>query len=167
MTPVFRAMTAADLGAVIGIQAEAYVDEMLESTEVIRSRFDAVPECAWVVEVAHQVCGYLVGYQAPLGKLTPWGAEFEHAPDVSSLYLHDLAVSRRARGLKLGPALVAHALAEVKQRKIESAALISVQNSRAFWRSLGFDDFQLEDEIQLANLASYAGPAFYMVRPNL
>jgi ribosomal protein S18 acetylase RimI-like enzyme len=167
MAPVFRAMTAADLGAVIRIQAEAYVDEMLESAEVIEARFAAVPECAWVVEIARQVCGYLVGYQSPLGKLTPWGAEFEHAPAAKSLYLHDLAIGASARGLKLGPALVNHALTEVKQRKLKSAALISVQNSKAFWHSLGFEDYSLAAEDQLANLASYAGPAYYLVRNNL
>ena len=167
MSLIFRTMTAADIGAVVRIQAEAYVDEILETEAIISARLAAVPECAWVVELARGVVGYLVGYQVPVGKLTPWGGEFAHQPAATNLYLHDLAIGSAARGRGLGPQLVAHAIAQAKARKLNSASLVSVQDSCAFWQSLGFVEQVPTGQDQQAHLDSYSGPAVYMLRAAL
>ncbi len=159
-----RAMQEHDLVDVIRIQAEAYIDEILETDEVIHARFAQTPDTSWVVERANKVCGYLVGYQSVLGEVSPWGSEFTHKPDASALYLHDLAISKSAAGSGLGPMLVNHALMIGQQRRLRAAALVSVQNSKSFWEKLGFIESAQLDEIQRNNLASYAGPAIYMVR---
>jgi len=164
MTIVCRAMTSADIVDVVRIQAEAYVDEILEEEAVIRARFTAVPECAWVVEFNQRVSGYLVAYQTPLGKLTPWGGDFIHDYHASNLYLHDLAMSSTVRGMGLGPQLVDYALAEAKRRQLNSVALISVQGSQGFWQKLGFSILSISDREQHENLMSYTGPAIYMAR---
>jgi ribosomal protein S18 acetylase RimI-like enzyme len=161
---ICRAMQLCDITDVIRIQAEAYIDEILETDDVIRTRFAQTPDTSWVVERAGEVCGYLVGYQSALGEVSPWGGEFAHKPESTALYLHDLAISKSVAGCGLGPMLVNHALMEARQRKLRAAALVSVQNSKSFWRKLGFIECDQLDEIQQRNLASYSGPAIYMTR---
>lgn len=161
---ICRAMQLCDLDAVVRIQAEAYVDEILETDEVIRARFAQTPDTSWVVERAGEVCGYLVGYQSALGEVSPWGSEFAHKPESTALYLHDLAISKSAAGCGLGSMLVDHALIEARQRELRAAALVSVQNSKSFWQKLGFHECDQLDDIQQYNLASYSGPAIYMTR---
>lgn len=161
---ICRAMQLQDLAAVIRIQAEAYIDEILEADEVIHARFAQTPDTSWVVEREGDVCGYLVGYQSNLGDVTPWGFEFSHKLQANTLYLHDLAISRTAKGFGLGPLVVNHALAEARQRQLEHAALVSVQNSKVFWEKLGFVACDELPQAQQQNLATYTGPAFYMAR---
>jgi ribosomal protein S18 acetylase RimI-like enzyme len=161
---ICRAMQLHDLEVVIRIQAEAYIDEILETDEVIYTRFEQAPDTSWVVARNGEVCGYLVGYQSALGEVSPWGSEFMHKPQSTALYLHDLAISKSATGCGLGPLLVNHALMEARQRALRAAALVSVQNSKTFWQKLGFNESIRLDEIQQRNLASYSGPAIYMTR---
>ncbi|WP_331352631.1 GNAT family N-acetyltransferase [Cellvibrio sp. UBA7671] len=161
---ICRAMRLSDIADVIRIQAEAYIDEILETDEVILARFAQTPDTSWVVERAGEVCGYLVGYHSALGEVSPWGSEFAHKPESTALYLHDLAISKSAAGCGLGPLLVNHALKEAQQRELRAAALVSVQNSKSFWQKLGFNECDQLDKIQQHNLASYSGPAIYMTR---
>jgi len=161
---ICRAMQSCDLIDVIRIQAEAYINEILETDEVIQARFAQTPDTSWVVGRAGEVCGYLVGYQSTLGEVSPWGSGFMHKPESTVLYLHDLAISKSAVGCGLGALLVNHALMEARQSELRAAALVSVQNSKSFWHKLGFNECAQLDEIQLRNLASYSGPAIYMTR---
>jgi predicted GNAT superfamily acetyltransferase len=157
-------MSYEDLTAVVSIQAEAYVDEILETLEVITARFIAAPTRAWVAELDGKVRAYLVGYQSEQGVITPWGGEFKHSPIAPVLYLHDLAVSSAARGKGLGCQLVEFVLCEARTARLTSAALVSVQNSKTYWESFGFVEVAVINELQQANLASYSSEAYYMAR---
>lgn len=161
---ICRAMQLHDLVDVIRIQAEAYIDEILETDSVICARFAQTPDTSWVVERAGEVCGYLVGYQSVLGEISPWGSEFTHKTEAAALYLHDLAISKSAAGCGLGAVLVNHALMEARHRELLAAALVSVQNSKSFWQKLGFSECSDLERSQQKNLASYSGPAIYMTR---
>lgn len=166
MSPfICRAMQLRDLADVIRIQSEAYVDEILETDDVITQRFTQTADTSWVVERSGEVCGYLVGYYTNLGEVSPWGCEFSHKPSADTFYMHDLAISRAAVGYGLGPLIVKHALAQVPQDALTHAALVSVQNSKGFWEKLGFVTFENLMQAQRQHLATYAGPAFYMVKP--
>ncbi len=159
-----RAMTSADLAAVIQVQAEAYVPELCESLAVIAARLNAAPQTAWVADSPQGVCAYLVGYQSELGKVTPWGSEFSHQPESTTFYLHDLALGVNAKGMGLGQTLVNHALEQMRERGAEQAALVSVQDSLGFWQKLGFSEFAELAESERTQLDSYALPAVYMTR---
>lgn len=161
---VCRVMQRQDLDSVIRIQAEAYIDEILESDEVIIERFAAVPDTSWVVEGPRGVCGYLVGYLSHSGYVTPWGDTFSHKLDADRLYLHDLAISSSAAGFGLGPKLVMYALMQAQQRELRGAALVSVQDSKGFWQKLGFNEYSTLTPTQQQHLATYTGPAFYMTQ---
>ena len=159
-----RPMHVDDLSDVMRIQSEAYVDEICESETVISSRFAKVPDRSWVVENEIGTCGYLMGYFSNVGTVTQWGAEFIHKADADYLYLHDLAISKAATGYRLGPLLVGHASLYARHHHLSGIALVSVQNSKRFWEKMGFREFVDLTLAQRENLASYAGPAFYMTQ---
>jgi len=161
---VCRAMQLSDIAAVIAIQAEAYLDEIVETAEVISARFHAAPDTAWVAEYDGNLCGYLVCYQSMLGEVTPWGEAFAHKPEANTLYFHDLAIGKHAIGLGVGRALVDCALSYANLCSLQFAALVAVQNSKSFWQKFGFSEHNQLAMTQLQHLASYAGPAFYMTR---
>lgn len=160
----FRRMQASDIPAVMSIQAQAYSPELHEEETVVRARLAACPQQAWVAEDAEGVCAYLFAYPSRLGQVTPLGGDFHPPAEPDCLYLHDLAVARRAAGRGIGPALVRHKLQQASAKRLRYSALVSVQDSHGFWSRLGFTEAQQLPAPQADNLASYRIPAVYMVR---
>ncbi|MBR0565035.1 GNAT family N-acetyltransferase [Azoarcus sp. L1K30] len=160
---IFRRMVADDLDAVMAVQLEAYDAGFIEGRDVLAQRLAAAPETAWVASDAVGVCGYLVAYPSQRGKVTALGRGFSVATAPDCLYLHDLAVSARASGRGVGPELVRLAHAFALSAQLAWSALVSVQDSRAFWKRLGYvEDPPSADE--LAKLDAYPGDARYMAR---
>lgn len=159
-----RAMQERDIPAVLAIQEQSYAAEVLEDEAVIRSRLAAFPQLAWVAEDALGVCGYLFAYHSRLGKVTPLDGEFCTDGEADCLYLHDLAVAKRAAGRGIGPALVRHNLQQAGTAQLRYSALVSVQDSTGFWSRLGYETHDELDPPQAGNLASYQIRAVYMVR---
>ncbi len=159
-----RAMQARDIPAVMSIQEESYAAEVLEDEAVVRARLAACPQLAWVAEDDKGVCAYLFAYHSRIGKVTPLDGDFQPHAEADCLYLHDLAVSRRAAGRRIGPALVQHNLEQARCQQLRYSALVSVQESEAFWARLGYTAHTELEPPQVDNLASYQIPAVYMVR---
>lgn len=159
-----RLMTENDISSVLAIQSECYVAEAIESEVTIRARLRIAPTCAWIAEDAQGTCAYLVGYPSELGKVTPLGNSFDISPLPTSLYLHDLAVSRRVAGQGVGSLLVRFAFESAQSMGLHHSSLVSVQNSAAFWRALGYREQALSDTVQAAHLGTYPTPACYMVK---
>lgn len=159
-----RAMQVRDIPAVMSIQEESYAAEVLEDETVIRARLAACPQLAWVAEDELGVCAYLFAYHSRVGKVTPLDGHFQPHAEADCLYLHDLAVSRRAGGRGIGPALVQRNLEQARSQQLRYSALVSVQESEAFWSRLGYATHDELEAPQIDNLASYQIPAVYMVR---
>lgn len=157
-----RLMQVTDIPAVLMIQEQAYVDEILESAEVIEERLHIAPETAWVAETEAGVQAYLVTYPSRLGALTAWGENFQCAHDADCLYLHDLAVATAAGGCGLGQALIAVATHYAEEKGYGFSSLISVQNSVGFWQRRGYGVVENLSPAQQLLLATYTGPAYYM-----
>lgn len=167
MSYVIRPMIAEDLNAVLAVQADAYDDHFHESSEVIAARLGACANTAWVAEKSGDVCAYLVAYKSHMGKVTALNAIFAHVTDPDCLYLHDLAIAQRARGAGLARQLLMAAEKCVDEQKLMQLALISVQDSKAFWSGFGFNDFIGLGAHQKENLRSYGSDdtaVFYMVK---
>lgn len=160
-----RLMSEDDIPAVLAIQEESYPHELLESAAIIRQRLHSFPELAWVAEDAHGLCAYLFGYRSLAGKVTPLDGAFSAPNSPDCLYLHDLAVARRAAGRGIGPALVRRNLEHGRSPHIKYSALVSVQGSEDFWARLGYVAETELESVQQHNLASYRVPALYMVKP--
>lgn len=159
-----RPMQEHDIPAVLAIQDECYAAEVLEEEAVIRSRLAAFPRLAWVAEDEQGVCAYLFAYHSRVGKVTPLDGEFQQHEEADCLYLHDLAVARRAGGRGIGPALVQRNLQQAQAAQLRYSALVSVQDSAAFWARQGYIEHEQLEPQQAGNLASYQIPAVYMVR---
>lgn len=159
-----RLMHDQDIPAILDIQTEAYASDLLESEAIIRARRASAPRHAWVAEDDQGVCAYLFAYHSRVGKVTPLDGEFRTPAQPDCLYLHDLAVAPRAAGRRIGPALVREALGQARQQQLRFSALVSVQDSHAFWNRMGYAEHQPDPE-HAAHLHSYQVPATYMVRP--
>lgn len=162
-----RLMAQGDLTAIEDIQAEAYAGYFLESAEVIAQRFHISPSTAWVAEREGRVCAYLVGYCSLLGKINPLDAPFAPAENPDCLYLHDMAILKAAQGAGIAKALLLAAEQLAAAKQLDKMALLSVQDSKAFWSGLGFAESGDLDSAQQQNLNSYCDAdemAFYMVK---
>lgn len=155
-------MNTAHLDAVLQIQIQCYPTSMQEDPEQIAARLRASPEQCWVAEDGEGVCGYLFGYLSRRGLVTPLNGAFEPDPTPDCLYLHDLAVSPRAGGRRVGQQLVAAALRHPQTEPLAWSALVSVQESGAFWQRLGYRPASPADTRQAAHLDSYPTAALYM-----
>lgn len=157
-----RTMTADDLAGVLAVQRECYPPAMNEPAATILSRLAQAPDFAWVAEGDGGVCAYLVAYPSRLGKVTQLGGDFAVAGNADCLYLHDLAVAPRALGGGVARALLRQARQAALAAGLRQAALVSVQDSRAFWQKQGFAAGPALTPVEAANLASYPPPAFYL-----
>ncbi|MGO2236731.1 MAG: GNAT family N-acetyltransferase [Marinomonas sp.] len=134
---------------ILTIQAEVYSEIEPESLEVLQSKWQQSPSCCFVylaeAELAEQsrleeqnVLGYLLAHawhsETPpkLYQLLP---EESHG---STLFLHDLAISKYAAGRGIGTQMVQHLLDSVASSGFEKALLVSVQDSVPFWQKHGF-----------------------------
>jgi predicted N-acetyltransferase YhbS len=125
---------------ILKVQDEAYIDIITEEGDILKSKWEASPDTCFVFQSEHNTIeGYVLSH--------PWGADkppklFEkHASDASmcTLFLHDLAVSKKVRGLGVGKQLAARCLAAAKHYQFKRILLVSVQGSEGFWSDLGFN----------------------------
>lgn len=161
---LIRQMQQSDLAAVIRLQDSCYHDELYEAPEVVLQRFMRHPQSCWVAVYKDKLWGYLFTYPSKVGNVNPLGAEFPQYASADCLYLHDVAVSRDARGQGVASALVTQASSYAKELGLPNLALVAVQNSVEFWQQQGFSIFSpTTPDIEKA-LASYQGSsAFYLI----
>lgn len=155
-----RAMREADMAAVLAVQAACYPPAMQELEEVVRARLLAAAPTTLVACVDAAVAGYAFAYPSRLGRVTPLGAVFRLPAAPDTLYLHDLAVLPAAHGRGLAQALLAGLFARARAAGLRHAALVSVQDSQAFWEARGY-----RPDAAGPGLDTYPGPAVYMTRP--
>ncbi len=159
-------MQAADLPAVLAVQAAAYPPALHEDGATFAGRLAAAPDCAWVAAGPLGIAAYLVGYRSSLGKVTPLGGSFSPlvAGASSCLYLHDLAVSPTAGGQGLGLGLARTAWQAACANGLTHSALVALADAAGFWERLGYQTASSLDSRQQRHLQSYPPPATYMVK---
>jgi ribosomal protein S18 acetylase RimI-like enzyme len=162
--PHIRLMTPQDISAVLRVQAECYSIGMNEGEQIIRARLVASPDTSWIVEDDADVLGYLVAYRSVLGKITPLGELFDIPAAPDALYLHDLAIGSRGAGRGLSTQLLQTAWNMALAEGLRHSALVSVQNSLAYWQKLGYGIFGELQAEQGDRLLSYEGPSYYLIK---
>lgn len=146
----------------MAVQGEHYSGHFLEPEATLYARWLASPDTAWVAEDENGICAYLFGYRSVLGKVTPLRGMFEIAEHPDSLYLHDLAISRRAAGRGVGTQLVRLAWELARRERLKYSSLVSLAPARPFWERLGYREYALADPEQLFRLEGYSEPVFHM-----
>jgi len=157
-------MSANDLEAVMAVQAACYPPAMQEPAAIVLARMQSAPDSCLVAVDAGGVCGYLFAYPSRLGAVTSLDAPFAPSAQPDTLYLHDLAIAPRAHGRGIARKLVARMLAHARALGIGASSLVSVQDTAAFWFSLGYREGVLACPQARAALARYPGTARYMRR---
>ena len=126
---------------ILRVQEEAYTDVPPEEVNVLKSKWKASPETCFKFQSENKkIVGYLLAHS--------WNSDeppklFEELPKDSFgtiLYLHDLAVSSRVRGMGVGKQLLKKLLDTAKKKRFERILLVAVQNSEGYWSSLGFSE---------------------------
>jgi ribosomal protein S18 acetylase RimI-like enzyme len=155
----WRQMAADDLDGVVAVARVAFPDHP-EDRACFAERLALSPSLSFVLAEGEDIAGYLIAYPWPLGRIPPLNALLGALPEArDALYLHDLALRPDARGGGHTRAILDTLFARAGDRPI---ALVSVNESAAFWRAQGFAAHESPD--LAVKLASYGPDARYMVR---
>lgn len=160
-----RPLNAHDVDCLLHVQTICYGDYFLESREAFTQRLECPHQCSiGVVRAGEQtLSAYLAAYWSSPGKITPLDGVFTPpATATQVLYLHDMSVLPQLAGQGVARHLVQHLFAHARQRRLQHAALVSVQGSRAYWERQGFSVCPVMDEQQSMHLQTYGDGALYM-----
>jgi ribosomal protein S18 acetylase RimI-like enzyme len=161
----FRPMQASDIDSVMSIQTACYSGDIPESRISLLAKFEGSPETCLVAECEAQVLAYLIALPCLSTAPPSLHASTCVLPaDPDCLYLHDLSVSPKLRGMGVAATLIRLFFELQQQANLPSACLVAVQDSVPFWRRFGFQVTQ-GDAILLEKLASYGADARFMQRP--
>ncbi len=157
-----RRMDAADLPAVLDIQAACYTEVTPESQQSLHAKLTASGSTCFVACLADEPVGYLIALPWELASPPVLNAEtcrLPSAPDC--LYLHDLSVAPAARKSGAGRALVDAFFAELRRSKLRRASLVAVQNSVTYWERYGFRAVPVSEPLN-AKLSTYGDGVRYL-----
>lgn len=159
-------LRAADMPAVMRIQAQCYSAIVPESLQSMSAKQQAAPHTCHGAWRGDALVGYLLCLPVrglTLPALDSPSCSIDLAAD--ALYLHDLALSPAARGSGAGHALVQRALAVGAQLGLRRALLVAIQASAPYWQRQGFAALAPATADARAKLASYGADAQLMQRP--
>lgn len=159
----WRPMEPQDIDGVVAVARVAFPDHF-EARECFEERLALFPEGCFVLASGEAVKGYLIAYPWPLGSVPPLNSLLGGLPETrAEFYLHDLAFDPDVRGQGHARPIVERLAAELRAAGAERIALVSVNDSLAFWRGMGFEPVTC-DEAMRRKLESYGGDSTYMVR---
>lgn len=163
MTHLWRFMTPADLDGVVQVAAEAFPNHP-EDRVCFADRLRLYPDgCRVLTDTNGAVHGYLVAYPWRLDDAPALNARLDAlppSPDV--LYLHDLALTARARGGGRAAEGAALAVRAARDAGLPVVALIAVNDAAPFWVRQGFEPRRTP--AMARKVAGYGADAVYMVR---
>jgi ribosomal protein S18 acetylase RimI-like enzyme len=152
-------MHAGDLDGVVAVARTAFPDHP-EGRACFAERLALSPSLCFVLADGEDVAGYCIAYPWPLGSIPPLDSLLGALPEEQdALYLHDLAVRPDTRGSGHARTILDTLFARAGDTPI---ALVSVNDSAAFWTAQGFAARESPD--LAAKLASYGPDARYRVR---
>lgn len=159
----WRAMTSADLDAVVALAAVGFPDHF-ESRDCFRNRLTLNPEGCFVLAGKEgRPRGYLVAYPWTANAAPALNTLIETIPDDASvMYLHDLALDPAVRGGGRSRLIVERLAEDARSAGWPALTLVAVNEAAPFWERHGFSVF---DPPGMADkLAGYGADARYMVR---
>ncbi|KFZ36442.1 hypothetical protein HR45_16635 [Shewanella mangrovi] len=156
---LFRPISRNDWPTIATIQQSCYVNGLLESIDVLKSKQRMAPDCCFILLSQQQAVGYCLAH--PWTNVSP--PELHQSlelPEVTdSLYLHDIAVLPSGRGLGLAQAVVAELAQMAQQRRYQSLSLVAVAGAASYWQRLGFEPCPTKKDLRV-----YGSSAVYMQR---
>lgn len=159
---VWRKMRDTDVNAVTDVANSVHPD-FPEDISVFQDRFDLYPAGCFVLENDNNIVGYGISHPWALDEAPALNSLLEVLPpSASSYYLHDVALSEKARSGGNASKLLKLMVQQAQDDGFDAMALVAVNGSRPFWERQGFS---VRDVAALAQkLKSYSDDAHYMVR---
>ena len=159
--PRWRAMREDDLGAV-GIVGDTVHRDLPERPEVLAEKRALFSRGAFVLEQDGAIVGYALAHPWRLGAAPALDTMLGALPATADcLYLHDIAILPAARGHRSARAMIERLADVARAKNLRHLALTSVYGTQDFWASCGF--IAAPAPGMEASLATYGGPAVYMV----
>lgn len=160
----WRAMTTADLDAVVDLAAVGFPDHF-EGRNCFENRLALNPGGCFVLVDGEEgpPRGYLVAYPWTAGAAPALNTLIEAIPeDASVIYLHDLALDPTARGGGSAGFIIEQLAQDARLAGWPALALVAVNNAAGFWERHGFSI--VNPKGMADKLAGYGADARYMVR---
>lgn len=158
----WRAMTPADLRAVMAVAAEVHPDYP-EGEAVFAERLALYPGGCLCLADARGIAGYVLSHPWRPRAVPALNALLGDIPaGATAYYIHDLALLPRMRGSGAASGVVARLAEHARTSGFATMALVAVNASAGFWQRHGFrvtHDASLDRK-----LASYDDAARYMTR---
>lgn len=177
-------MAAADLPAVLAVQAQCYRPDLIEAREALESRLAMDPQLCWVATRKNpaddgqpSVAAYLLTHRWNRETLPALGAVLEPpccdaksaVPPSLTWYVHDMAVSPMAQGHGLAGRLYDAACRAARQAGLRCSRLVAVQAAARWWRRMGYAPVALpaQDLARLAPVLAHYGEGALMMERRL
>ena len=160
---VLRPMIAADLPAVLAVQAQCYGSALLEGADALASRLALSPTTCWVAASDNKLAAYLFTHVWPAASLPPWNGLLARTwtdDDALTWFVHDMAVAPVGRGAGLAARLYEAARGAAIDIGLTTSRLIAVQSAGAYWRRLGYAPMDVG--VHADKLATYGDDALLM-----
>lgn len=155
---VVRSLVSADITALLRLQEEAYIPELLETKLAFLRKIQIFPDGCLCVELDSEISAYAISHPWRGDEAVEIGAHDLVIPECPDCYyIHDLVVEQKYRKNGLAGDLVRRLCHVARVRDLAKMVLISVQRSEQFWEHFGF---------RRVRKLSYGidAPATYMVR---
>ncbi len=157
-----RDMEPEDMADVCRISKSCYSPELAESLEALKGKYALGRGTCVIVEIRGEIAGYIIAYPAAQWHIGKLDAVSEPG-EPECLYLHDIAVDSRWRGMGLANRMYGTVEEKARALGLKSMALVSVQGSRGIYEKWGFHCVEPHSEY-LAAFNTYGDDAFYMIR---
>lgn len=142
-----RPLNSGDLREVLSLQRDAYGDSYIESAQSIEAKIALASRTSWGAFDDHGLAGYVIAlpvksdFMMPLDRI-PQGVL--PLAEAEILYLHDLAVGRRALKSGVGSLLFRQVFTQAANSPVRAIELVAVQKALAFWARRGFREISRE-----------------------
>jgi hypothetical protein len=157
----WRSMQVSDLAHVCGIAAAVHPN-LPERPEVFAEKLRLNTPGCFVLEHAREIVGYAICHPWRLYEIPPLDAYLVSLPSrPDCLYVHDVAISREARGRRSLAALMKVMIGRCRADGLSALALVSVHGTADMWGKFGFRE--APDARLGAKLQSYGPDARYMI----
>jgi hypothetical protein len=160
MTIALQAINPENWDDIYRIQLESYHSDLIEDIQVLQQKSNVLGHQCRIVFDQKKGCsvGYILAHPYPIQEIPNINEELTNERyQCRNLFIHDFCLCQSVKNRGYGEKLIKQFLNELKSQRFESASLIAVQDSSAFWARFGFKEKPLNKP-----LLEYGLTASYM-----
>jgi len=146
-----------EIASVLEIQRDCYGDGYIEGSRTFAGMIAVYPQGCLAVSVGGTFAAYVFFHPYRDNAVKPLDVSLALNGAEDCMYLHDIAVHHRYRGMGLTRMLMERVDHETRRGGFEVQCLVAVQNSQDFWGKYGF-----KKAIMIEGYGE--SPAYYMKR---